>query len=127
MNPQFPCDGSVADFADSNSVLRTPMPYSDTFITYGTARSATTGGFAYIYLKVNATIDAQNGHVMSIDGVWSYQADASRNFDRWEQLSLDYSKTSTSIWAKATGYVYFTGEGGFKDKYYIEVENTWYV
>ncbi len=110
-----------------SSVLRTPMPYTKTFTTYGTARSATTQGYAYIYIKVDATIDASNDHVISIDGAWAYQADSSRNFDRWEQLSLNYSKSSTSIWAKTTGYVYFTGSNGFKDKYYIEVEKTWYV
>lgn len=112
---------------EPGSVLRTPMPYTRTFTTYGTARSAATQGYAYIYIKVDATIDASNDHVISINGAWAYQADSSRNFDHWEQLSLNYSKSSTSIWAKTTGYVYFTGSNGFKDKYYIEVEKTWYV
>ena len=71
------------------SPRRTPMPTTRTYLTSATARSTATGGFAYIYLKVNATIDAQYDTVMNIDGAWVYQADASRAFDHWQTLSLN--------------------------------------
>lgn len=104
------------------------MPYSKTFTTSKTARSAATLGFAYIYMKIDATIDGQYGTVMSIDGAYTYQADVSRHFQRWEQLSLNYSHHGNEIWAKATGYAYFYDSStGLADKYYLEIENTWYV
>ncbi|MDY5270782.1 hypothetical protein [Tractidigestivibacter sp.] len=108
---------------------RTPMPYTKTLTASKAARSASTGGFAYIYLKADVTIDGQYGSVVGINGVWCYQADASRYFVRWEELSLKYRKTSsTSVWAKATGYVYFSNPStGMQDKYYLEIEHTWTV
>lgn len=107
---------------------RSPMPYRKTFTTWTTARSATTGGFAYVYIRIDATIDGQNGRVMSIDNAYTYQADSSRYFQRWEQLSLNYSNGGTSIYASASGYAYFSNPNtGFADKYYVAFNNTWYV
>lgn len=123
---------ALAETTDSSAVNKVDkvaavMPTKRTFTTYKTARSAATGGFAYIYIKVDATVDANYGKVMSIDGVYAYQADASRNFVKWEKLSLNYKNLGKSIWAKTTGYVYFKSSSGFQDKYYIEVEKTWNV
>lgn len=107
-------------------ILRAPMPIKRTFTHYVTARSAAALGFAYIYIKADATVDAQNNQVMSLNGAWSYQADASRNFERWEQLSLQSSKGSRSIWVKATGYAYFRdAKTGMAEKMYLEIEHTW--
>lgn len=109
--------------------LALPMPYKKTFTYNKTVYSATTAGFAYIYLKADATIDAQNDRVISLNGAWSYQSDAARSFVRWEQLSLKSGKTSNSIWVKATGYAHFRGStiAGFSDKVYVELEHTWKV
>ncbi len=107
------------------SPRRTPMPTTRTYLTSATARSTATGGFAYIYLKVNATIDAQYNTVMRINGAWVYQADASRAFDHWQTLSLNSNYSAHSIHAAATGYVYFVGDYGMKDKYYLTIDHTW--
>ena len=107
------------------SPRRTPMPTTRTYLTSATARSTATGGFAYIYLKVNATIDAQYDTVMNIDGAWVYQADASRAFDHWQTLSLNSNYSAHSIHAAATGYVYFVGDYGMKDKYYLTIDHVW--
>ena len=107
-------------------VLRTPMPVKRFYTYYTTARSAITQGFAYIYLKADATIDAQNNRVMALNGAWSYYDGGSRNFERWEQLSLQLSYGANSIWVKATGYAYFKNPStGLAEKMYLEVEHTW--
>ena len=77
------------------------------------------------YLKANATIDAQYDTVMCINGAWVYQADASRAFDHWQTLSLNSNYSAHSIHAAATGYVYFVGDYGMKDKYYLTIDHTW--
>ena len=114
--------------AEEQIERRTPMPYDKTFTTYTTARSAATLGFAYIYIKVDAVIDGQYSEPMFIKGAYTYQADVSRHFEKWEELSLDYSYDDDSIWAKATGYVYFYDQDShLAEKQYIEIEHTWEV
>lgn len=114
----------VSHIVDDNSPRI--MPVTRTYTTWATARSASTLGFAYIYLKVNAVVDLQSGNVIGINGAYSYQADASRNFVRWEQLSLRTSYGNRSIWGKATGYAYFKNPvSSLEDKYYLEIEHTW--
>lgn len=117
---------SITSNEPTQVVFRAPMPYSRTFTHYETVRSVSSLGFAYIYIKANATIDSQYNRVMSVDGAWSYQADASRNFDYWEQLSLQSSKGANSVWVKATGYVHFKDPfTGLGEKKYVEIEHTW--
>lgn len=117
--------GGSAAATENAGILRTPMPVNKTFTTYKTVRSAATGGFCYVYLKVDATVEANSGSVMSVNGVYAYQADVSSNFKRWERLSLDSTHSSKTIHAKTTGYCYFSGPLGLQDKQYVEVEGTW--